>query len=242
MGLLTSIRNTVRHEVKTLRGALYRRIAVAKDDERALVDEFHKLYFDARAFNMTWRNTFWMGQPILKCPLDLWLYQELLHAIRPAVVIETGTAFGASAHFIATMMDLVGTGRIVTIDIEDRPGRPTHPRITYLTGSSTAPEMVARVRGLVGDVSPVIVLLDSDHTKDHVLAELNAYSPLVTPGSYLIVEDTNLNGHPVDPDYGPGPMEALDAFLTTHSEFAHDTTQDKFLLSFNPKGYLKRAR
>jgi cephalosporin hydroxylase len=88
----------------------------------------------------------------------------------------------------------------------------------------------------------VIVLLDSDHTKDHVLAELNAYSPLVTPGSYLIVEDTNLNGHPVDPDYGPGPMEALDAFLTTHSEFAHDTTQDKFLLSFNPKGYLKRAR
>lgn len=242
MGLLTSIRNTVRHEVKTLRGALYRRIAVAKDDERALVDEFHKLYFDARAFNMTWRNTFWMGQPILKCPLDLWLYQELLHAIRPAVVIETGTAFGASAHFIATMMDLVGTGRIVTIDIEDRPSRPTHPRITYLTGSSTAPEMVARVRDLVGDASPVIVLLDSDHTKDHVLAELHAYSPLVTPGSYLIVEDTNLNGHPVDPEYGPGPMEALDAFLTTHPEFAHDTAQDKFLLSFNPKGYLKRAR
>ena len=110
MGMLASLRHSVLHEIKTLRGALYRRIAADKENERALVDAFHKLYFDARAFNMTWRNTYWMGQPILKCPLDLWLYQELIHRLRPDVVVETGTAFGASAHFLACMMDLVGTG------------------------------------------------------------------------------------------------------------------------------------
>jgi len=240
MGLLNAIRNTVGHEIKTLRGVLYRRIAVDKTNERALVDEFHKLYFEARAFNMTWRNTFWMGQPILKCPLDLWLYQELLHRVRPEVVVETGTAFGASAHFLACMMDLVGTGRVITIDIYDRPNRPTHPRVTYVTGSSVDPEVVSRVRQMVGPASPVLVILDSDHSMAHVARELEAYSPLVTSGSYLVVEDTNLNGHPVDAAYGPGPMEALDAFLATKPPFAHDPATDKFLLTFNPRGYLRR--
>lgn len=242
MGAITQLSRAVVHEIRTLRGALYRRIAVNKGDERALVDEFHKLYFDARAFNMTWRNTFWMGHPILKCPLDLWLYQEILHRVKPAVVIETGTAFGASAHYIATMMDVVGAGRIITIDIEDRAGRPAHPRITYVTGSSVAPDVVGKVRALVGDAAPVVVLLDSDHAGDHVRAELEAYSPFVTPGSYLIVEDTNLNGHPVEPGFGPGPMEALDAFLATSPPFAHDTEMDKFFLTFNPRGYLRRSR
>lgn len=240
MSLLTTLRSTLAHEVKTLRGALYRKISVDKANERALVDEFHRLYFDARAFNMTWRNTHWLGHPILKCPLDLWLYQEILHRIRPAVVIETGTAFGASAHFLATMMDLIGTGRVITIDIEERPNRPAHPRVTYLTGSSVDPAMVARVRELVGQDSPVMVLLDSDHSRDHVRAELDAYSPLVTSGSYLVVEDTNLNGHPVEPSYGPGPMEALKEFLAGNPAFAHDTAMDKFFLTFNPSGFLLR--
>ena len=242
MSMLSTLRRTSVHEIKTLRGALYRRISVNPKDERGLVDEFHRLYFDARAFNMTWRNTFWMGHAILKCPLDLWLYQEMLHKVKPAVVVETGTAFGGSAHYLASMMDLLGHGRVITIDIEDRPGRPVHPRITYLTGSSPASTMVAQVRALVGDASPVVVLLDSDHARDHVRAELEAYAPFVTPGSYLVVEDTNLNGHPIEPDHGPGPMEALMDFLPGHPEFAHDTAMDKFFLTFNPRGFLKRAR
>lgn len=241
MKLLSSVRRAVIHEIKTLRGALYRRLALAPGVERALVDDFHQLYFDASAYHMTWRNTQWMGHDILKCPLDLWLYQEILFRLRPAVVVETGTAFGGSAHFLASMMDLIGHGRVITIDIEERPGRSAHPRITYLTGSSVAPEMVARVRELIGTDAPVMVLLDSDHTRDHVLAELQAYAPLVSRDSYLIVEDTNLNGHPVLPDYGPGPMEALEAFLPSHPDFAHDTSMDKFFLTFNPKGWLKRG-
>ena len=241
MSLIGALRRAIVHEFKTLRGAIYRRISVNPADEQALVDEFHRLYFDARAFNMTWRNTHWMGHAILKCPLDLWLYQEMLHKVRPAVVVETGTAFGGSAHYLASMMDLLNHGRVITIDVEDRPGRPDHPRISYLTGSSTDPDMVRSVRELIGDAAPVVVLLDSDHAMAHVAAELRLYAPLVTPDSYLIVEDTNLNGHPVFADHGPGPMEALEIFLPAHPEFAHDTSMDKFFLTFNPRGFLKRT-
>ena len=240
--MLDRARRALAHEIRTLRGAVYRRIALDPADERSVVSEFHRLYFDARAFNMTWRNTYFMGQPILKCPLDLWLYQEIVHVLRPAVIVETGTAFGGSALYLASICDLVGTGRVVTVDVTDRPGRPVHPRITYLTGSSVDPEIVARIRTGIGSASPVMVLLDSDHGRDHVLAELEAYAPLITKGSYLVVEDTNLNGNPVEPDYGPGPMEATEAFLADHPEFAHDAAMDKFLLSFNPRGYLKRIR
>ncbi|MCY4074716.1 MAG: CmcI family methyltransferase [Acidobacteria bacterium] len=236
------IRRALAHEARTLRGAFYRRIALDPADERSVVREFHRLYFDARAFNMTWRNTYFLGHAVLKCPLDLWLYQEMLHAVRPAVIVETGTAFGGSALYLASICDLLGTGRVVTVDVVERPGAPAHPRITYVIGSSIDPDVVAGVRSEVGASAPVMVLLDSDHRRDHVLAELEAYAPLVSRGSYLVVEDTNLNGHPVEPDHGPGPMEAVEAFLARHPEFAHDASLDKFLLTFNPRGFLRRLR
>ena len=241
MSVFDTIRRAVVHEVKTFRGALYRRIALDPADERSVVTDFHRLYYDAQAFNMTWRNTWFMGHAILKCPLDLWLYQEILHMVRPAVIIETGTAFGGSALYFASICDLLNAGRVVTIDVEARRGRPTHSRVTHLAGSSVAPDVIQRVRAIIGDASPVMVVLDSEHSYNHVLSELEAYSPLVTKGSYLIVEDTNLNGHPVEPDYGPGPMEAVDTFLADHLDFAHDSTMGKFLLTFNPRGYLKRT-
>jgi cephalosporin hydroxylase len=241
MSLLANLRRAVIHEVRTLRGAFYRRVAIDPADEQSVVTEFHRLYFDARAFNMTWRNTQFMGHAILKCPLDLWLYQEILHTIRPALIVETGTAFGGSALYLASICDFLNSGQIVTIDIESRQGRPEHPRVTYLTGSSVSPDIVDQVRDRARAGGTVLVLLDSDHSQDHGLAELRTYCALVTPGSYLIVEDTNLNGHPVEPEHGPGPMEAVETFLKDHKEFAHDPAMDKFLLTFNPRGYLKRS-
>ena len=242
MKRLAALRRAAAHELRTLRGALYRRIALDPADERSVVTEFHRLYFDARAFNMTWRNTWFMGHAILKCPLDLWLYQEILHTVRPAVIVETGTAFGGSALYFASLCDLLDHGRVITVDVEPRANRPAHPRITYVDGSSAAPDVVRQVTAAIGRAAPVLVVLDSDHRREHVLAELEAYGPLVTKGSYLIVEDTNLNGHPVEPDHGPGPLEAVETFLRGHPEFAHDTAMDKFLLSFNPRGYLRRNR
>jgi cephalosporin hydroxylase len=112
--------------------------------------------------------------------------------------------------------------------------------VTYLTGSSIAPEIHGRVVELVGDRSPVLVILDSDHTRDHVLEEMRLYGPLVSAGSYMIVEDTNVNGHPVQPRFGPGPMEAVDEFLRESDGFEIDEEREKFFLTFNPRGFLRK--
>ena len=206
--------------------------------EDRVVREFHRLYYNSGS--RTWSDTYWLGTPAQKCPLDLWIYQELLHELRPAVIVETGTAAGGSALFLASICDLLGHGSIVTVDVAPKPKRPTHERITYLTGSSTAPEIRKQVEELVGDSAPVLVILDSNHERDHVLEELRIYAPLVTPGSFVIVEDTNVNGHPVSSDHGPGPMEAVDEFLRSSDEFSVDRRREKFFLTFNPGGYLQR--
>lgn len=172
----------------------------------------------------------------MKVPTDLWTYHELIWRIQPQLIIEAGTAYGGSALYMADMLDLTGQGRVVTIDIENQ-GQPPHPRVEYLIGSSIDPVIVGR---FVGEPGPVMVTLDSDHSRDHVLAELRAYSDLVTPGSYMIVEDTNVNGHPVRPSHGPGPWEAVECFLAEDARFQIDSSCERHMLTLNPRGYLKR--
>jgi cephalosporin hydroxylase len=114
-------------------------------------------------------------------------------------------------------------------------------RITYVTGSSTAPDVFAQVTALLPAQGSVLVMLDSDHTCDHVQAELEAYAPLVTPGSYLIVEDSDVGGHPVLPSFPAGPMEAIRQFIPRHPEFSVDRDREKFMMTFSPSGYLYRT-
>lgn len=204
----------------------------------SVVDWFHGLFYRSAA--RTWNNTRWLGVRVTKCPLDLWIYQELIAELRPDLIVETGTFEGGSAFYLASCMDLVQHGRLITVDVEDQPNRPEHPRITYLAGSSVDPDVLEVVRREASEASSVLVILDSDHSRDHVLAELQLYSPLVTPGSYLIVEDTNLNGHPVVPDWGPGPFEAVEAFLAERPPFRRDLSREKFYVTFNPGGFLRR--
>jgi cephalosporin hydroxylase len=168
------------------------------------------------------------------------MYQELICDLRPDLIVETGTFEGASAFYFATLLDLLGDGEIITIDITEQPGRPVHPRITYVAGSSTDDDVVAMVRARGRHKPTVMVILDSDHTAPHVRRELELYSPLVTPGSYLVVEDTNVNGHPVFPEFGPGPMEAVVDFLAATDEFEVDQDMERHLVSFNPNGWLRR--
>jgi cephalosporin hydroxylase len=209
--------------------------------QRLTVERFHLLYYGLHAEGGTWRDTYWMGVPLMKCPLDLWLYQEIVYRVRPAVIVETGTAYGGSALYLAHLCDLLGTGAVISVDFIERPGRPTHPRLTYLTGSSTDPAMLAQITARIPAGGTVMVILDSDHSRDHVLQELHVYGPLVTPDSYLIVEDTNLNGHPVMTTLGPGPAEALEEYLKIDRGFVVDTTMSKFLMTFNPRGYLRKV-
>lgn len=201
---------------------------------------FHMLYHSNES--ATWRNTYWMGTPVLKVPLDLWIYQEILFEVKPDLLIETGTYNGGSAYFFASIFDLIGRGRILTIDVEDRPGRPKPDRITYLRGSSIDASIFQAVKASIRPGDTVLVTLDSDHTQAHVLDELRLYSQLVSVGSYLIVDDTNLNGHPISRWFGPGPMEACQAFLHETSSFDVDQSREKFHLTFSPRGFLKRTR
>lgn len=207
----------------------------------AIADQYHRLYYHRAP--RTWRNTFYRGHRILKLPMDVWVYQELIHELRPSLIVETGTRYGGSALYMADLLELNGHGRIVTIDIEELEGRPTHPRITHLIGSSTAPEIVDQVRAMLpDDGGHVLLVLDSDHARDHVLGELRAMADLVTVGSYVIVEDTDINGHPVLPEFGPGPMEAVDLFLAEDDRFVPDPAREKYYVTQNPRGYLRRER
>jgi cephalosporin hydroxylase len=209
---------------------------------RSVVDGFHRLYYETGEAGGTWKDTRFLGVPTWKCPLDLWVYQELLNELSPDLIVETGTAHGGSALYLATLCEAGGRGEVVSVDIGEWPNRPSHPRLTYLTASSTDPAAVRRIAERARGVETVLVVLDSDHRRDHVLAELRAYAPLVTPGSYLVVEDTNVNGHPVFVEFGPGPMEAVEDFLKEHDEFAVDLTREKFFLTFSPRGWLRKDR
>ena len=210
-----------------------------------IVKKYQKLYFDSYLFGKTWVETYWMGYPIFKCPLDLWVYQEMMFKLKPDIVIETGTNYGGSALYLAQMCDLVGNGKIISIDITDHYGagnRPQHDRIVYLLGSSTSDEIINKIRELIPADSTVLVILDSDHHKDHVLEELRRYHPFVSKGSYLIVEDSNLNGNPVKQNFGPGPREAIEEFFKENSDFRVDREMEKFYMTFNPGGYLLKLR
>jgi cephalosporin hydroxylase len=136
---------------------------------------------------------------------------------------------------------LLGHGSVITVDVEARSTRPTHPRITYITGSSIDASTVQRVNDLAAGAR-VMVILDSDHSKSHVLQEIELYAPFVQLGDYLIVEDTNINGHPTFPEYGAGPMEAVETFLAESDEFEVDIKCERFMLTFNPRGYLRRVK
>jgi len=208
-----------------------------KQPFRALVGREYSRVFDGVG---VWKRMSWLGVPIQKNPADLWVYQEILHEVRPDLIIETGTLRGGSALYLASICDLLGAGTVITIDIEEQPNRPEHRRIEYVHGSSTDPSLAASVAARAADRA-IMVVLDSNHERGHVLDELDSYASLVTPGSYLIVEDTNINGHPVRPTFGPGPWEALSEWLPRHPEFEIDRAREKFLTTSHPRGYLRRV-
>jgi len=197
---------------------------------------FHICYYNSRI----WENTFWHGHQILKFPLDMWIYQEIIWQIKPDYIIETGTFKGGSALYYAHLFDLQDKGEVITIDINERKNQPKHPRIHYLRGSSIDQMIYDQVKSMVGEDKVVIVILDSDHSRDHVFQEMNLWNTMVTANSYMIVEDSNVNGFPVRPDFGPGPMEAINDFLNTNKLFTIDLSMEKFFMTQNPRGYLKK--
>jgi cephalosporin hydroxylase len=225
------VQNYARRAVTSARFRLDRRL------DRAAVSRAHDVLYESDA----WTQATWLGTQALKNPLDLWVYQEIMFETEPELVVETGTYRGGSALYLASLCDLMGRGEVVSIDVEPkRNDYPEHPRITYLAGrSSTDPAAVDEVRERAGGRS-LLVILDSDHSQKHVEAELEAYSPLVPVGCYVIVEDSNIGR--IREDLMPGPLQAVETFLARTDEFVIDRDREKFLITFNPSGYLRRVR
>lgn len=220
---------------------IYRNISREKSIQDQIVHDFHKLFYNAAPSEYTWKGISWLGVNILKNPFDLWIFQEIIFNVKPHVIIECGTKYGGCSLYLASLCELIDNGRVLTIDIENQKNKPLHDRIKYFLGSSVSEEIYHQIKSEINDNDRVLVILDSDHRKEHVLKELRLYSTLVTKESYIIVEDTHLNGHPIEPLFGPGPMEAVMEFLEENQDFKIDKTKEKFLMTWNSNGYLKRV-
>jgi cephalosporin hydroxylase len=210
----------------------------------ATIEQFHRLFYRTEPFMTTF-----LGILSMQYPMDNWIMQEIIVEVKPDFIIETGTGAGGTALFYATVLEKVSpSGKIITLDINPHDPRVTsfaawRERVEFIKASSVEPGIVqaiaARVKG-----KNVLVTLDSDHRKAQVLRELELYSPLVPVGGYLIVQDTHLSGHPNQESHlqGEGPWEAAAAFLTSHPNFSPDRTRERFLITQNPHGYLKRLK
>jgi cephalosporin hydroxylase len=206
-------------------------------------------------------NFSWLGRPIIQYPQDILAMQEIIYEIKPDFIIETGIAHGGSLIFYASMLELNAAcggpkrAEVLGVDIDirshNRKAIEAHPmfkRISMIEGSSIATVIIKKVRAMAADKQRVLVCLDSMHTHDHVLAELKAYAPLVSIGSYCVVFDTIIedlpsgifSGRPWDT--GNNPKTATREFLQTHSEFQVDLEiNHKLLISVAPEGYLRRV-
>lgn len=205
-----------------------------------ITDRFIDLYYTARGGD----GINWKGHELLKNPCDLWVYIELIQKIKPKYIIETGTHFGASALYFSDMVKMLGIDTtIITIDINPKLNFDTKAaKIIPLRGISTSISIVNEVSNIIKPEDTVLVMLDSDHSKENVLNEINAYWKFVSLNSYLIVEDTIVNGHPTNLAHGPGPFEAAQEFLLSNNNFEVDLDCQKFLLTYNNRGFLKRIK
>lgn len=202
-------------------------------------------------------NFSWMGRPIIQYPQDMIGMQEIIWNVKPDLIIETGIAHGGSLIFYASMLELVGgAGIVLGIDIDIRAHNRVEieehsmfKRIKLLQGSSVDADLVKQVEEIASTKKNIMVVLDSNHTHQHVLSELNLYSKLVTIGSYLVVFDTIIEDMPddafIDRPWGKGnnPKTAVHDFLKTNNSFMIDKSiQDKLLITAAPDGYLKRVK
>ena len=217
-----------------------RRLKMPIEQQTVLMKMFHELDI--------WKNVWFHGVQIEKNPLDLWMMQQILYEQRPDFVIETGTAWGGSALYWAHILRDLGLtkSRVFTMDVDDHTQKASadplwKDYVTFYKGSSTDPDIVSKIAGQVRG-KKTIVTLDSDHSMQHVMDELKMYAPLVSRGSYLIVEDTNMDGVPTAPGLGPGPMAAVRKFLAEggRQTFQQDLNREAFVMTFQPGGWLRR--
>lgn len=204
---------------------------------------YHRWYYDSKV----WETVRFIGVPCLKSVSDMWNYQEIIAELHPGLIVESGTRYGGAALYFSAIARLVNPeARVLTVDIDASlidQRMYDDPAIEFMCASSTDASVATRIVELRKHIpGPVFVILDSDHAMSHVLGEMLALRPLLKRGDYLIVEDGNINGHPVLPGWGDGPYEAIAEYCKRHpDDYRSDTAREqKFGFSFAPCGYLIR--
>jgi cephalosporin hydroxylase len=186
-------------------------------------------------------RTTYFGIQTLKNPLDFWIYQELISSVQPDVIVEIGNFRGGSLLALAHLCDACKKGRVIGVDVDHKEiadAVRAHPRISLIEGDAV--ENISDVRRAVKESNRVMVIEDSSHTYENTLAVMRAYADLVSPESYLIVEDGNCH-HGLDIGPSPGPYEAVTEFMRDNSRFVIDRDCESFFLTWNPRGYLRRV-
>lgn len=183
----------------------------------------------------------YFGVKTLKNPADAWTYQEIIFETRPDVIVEIGNKHGGATLMLAHLCDLIGKGKVIGLDITHASVPPVvkdHPRITLIEGDAC--DNLEAVTKLIADSDSVLIIEDSSHTYENTLNVLHTYSPFVKPGGYFIVEDSVCH-HGLTEGPKPGPYEAIDTFVAENHDFEIDRSREKFVITWNPKGYLKRV-
>ncbi len=215
-------------------------------------DLIAELWTKTSCYHRIMYEPIWMGIPIIQFPGDIIMMQELIWKVRPDVIVETGVAHGGTAIFYASMLELLGRGTVIGIDVEIRQynkiaikGHPLSKRIQLIKGSSIDEAVVKQVKKIIRKGDKVLVALDSNHSYDHVFAEMRLYSDLISPDSYMVVMDGAQalawdlpNGkHQWKED---NPLRAIEEFVTTHPEFEVDHYYNRLKITSNPKAFLRR--
>jgi cephalosporin hydroxylase len=226
-------------------------------EDQALFERSKQLIVEADRYKYSYLWT-WLGVPIIQMPADIVALQEAVWQSKPDLIIETGVARGGSVIFFASLLELIGRGKVIGVDIDIRAhnrdtieNHPMAKRISLIEGSSTAATTLEKIRAEIAADSRVMAVLDSNHSRDHVLAELRSYGPLVSPGHYLVVADTVLGF--LTPEQTPRarsqvwfpgnePLVALNEFLREDPRFERDLViNGKLIMASSPGGYLRRC-
>jgi cephalosporin hydroxylase len=209
-----------------------------------VTDELKLAAIEAVWDHQAWRNATWLGHRVNRYPADLHVYQELLATLRPGVVVVSGDddGLGGRALFLASVCDQLGQGRVVAVGEGDASARSDHARVTHLVGAPESPGVADQVATLAPPGPPNGLVILGLGATDRVVAAFERYAPLVPVGGYVVVENTVVNGRPAAPGFGPGPFEAVAAVLGRSGDFVPDAAGERYTLTFNRNGYLRRVR
>jgi cephalosporin hydroxylase len=223
---------------------LIKRLEQSRAEHADLLQRYHDLWYSS---GHTWHYTHFLGVGLMKCPNDIWMYQDLMSRLRPQVVIETGTYQGGSALWFAFLMDMlrIDGGRVLTVDIKNyrKTWLVEHPRIFYLNGNSADPDVADDIQEVLPERGGRLVVLDSDHSAEHVRHELELYAPMLRVGDWLVVEDTNIGWTDGAGGGDRGARGGVQDYMDQHpGEFVQDLLSERYLLTMNPGGWMQRVK